>query len=195
MIEKCFWFYCTNTELLLLNLQLTVLFCFFFSEWKYFLKLTCLKNCLWKYRFCMLCLHPVTLFVVALVVLPCVCMCVYCTRMSTYEIIDESCPEGIQPRAMKNGDIYWRRYKIQEIFYVARPQFPSKLAPWDFTQFSQSLSAALLYFPESHRWSEISFLSKVIFVLGKARSLRVPNLGYREAASPGWFHIPQKNSV
>ena len=56
-------------------------------------------------------------------------------------------------------------------------QFPSKLAPWDLTQFSQSPSAALLYFPESHWWSEISSLSKVILVLGKTRSCRVPNLG------------------
>ena len=45
--------------------------------------------------------------------------------------------------------------------------------------FSQSPSAAPLYFPESHRWSEISSLSKVILVLGKARSHRAPNLGCR----------------
>ena len=38
-------------------------------------------------------------------------------------------------------------------------------------------SAAPLYFPEFHQWSEISSFSKVILVLGKARSLRVPNLG------------------
>ena len=57
------------------------------------------------------------------------------------------------------------------------PQSPSKWAPWDFTQFSQSPSAAQLYFPASHRWSEISSFSKVILVLGKARSHRVPNLG------------------
>ena len=49
-------------------------------------------------------------------------------------------------------------------------QFPSTLAPWDLTQFSQSPSAAPLYFPESHQWSEISSLSKEILVLGKARS-------------------------
>ena len=50
------------------------------------------------------------------------------------------------------------------------PQSPSKWAPWDLTQFSQSPSAALLYFSESHRWSEVPSLSKVILVLGKARS-------------------------
>ena len=47
------------------------------------------------------------------------------------------------------------------------PQSPSKLAPWDLTQFSQSPSAAPSYFPESHVWSEISSLSKVILVWEK----------------------------
>ena len=65
------------------------------------------------------------------------------------------------------------------------PQSPSKEAPWDLTLFSQLPSAALLYFPESQRRSEISSLSKVILVLGKARSLRVPNLGYSGSESPG----------
>ena len=35
---------------------------------------------------------------------------------SLYEV----CPEGIQPCNMKNGDIYWRRYKIQEILYTGQ---------------------------------------------------------------------------
>ena len=74
------------------------------------------------------------------------------------------------------------------------PQSPSKQAPWDLTQFSQLPSAAPLYFPESHQWSEISSLSKVIWVLGKARSLRVPNLGCRGAESSGLFHVSSKKS-
>ena len=49
------------------------------------------------------------------------------------------------------------------------PQSPSKPAPWDLTQVSQSPSAAPSYFPQFHWWSEISPLSKVILVLGKAR--------------------------
>ena len=69
------------------------------------------------------------------------------------------------------------------------PQSPSKWAPWDPTQFSQSPSAA----PESQWWSEISSLSKVILVLGKARSQGTPNLGCRGAESPGWFHVLPKN--
>ena len=62
-------------------------------------------------------------------------------------------------------------------------------------QSSQSPSAASLYFPESHQQSEISFHSKVILVLGKARSHRAPNLGCRGAESPGWFDVSSKNSA
>ena len=67
------------------------------------------------------------------------------------------------------------------------PLSPSKYASWDLTQFSQSPSAAPLHFPECHQRSEISSLSKVILVLGKARSHRAPNLGCRGTESPGWF--------
>ena len=63
------------------------------------------------------------------------------------------------------------------------------------TQFSQSPSAAPSYFPEFHWWSEISFFSKVILVLKKARSRRVPNLGCDGAESPGWFEFLPKNSA
>ena len=82
---------------------------------------------------------------------------------------------------MKNRDIYWRRYKIQEALYL--------------TQFSQSPSAASSYFPESHQWSEIPPLLKVILVLGKARSHTVLNLGYRGAESPGWFDVSSNNTT
>ena len=75
------------------------------------------------------------------------------------------------------------------------PQPPSKQAPWDLTQFSHSPSAALLYLPESHQRSEISSLSKVIIVLGKARSCRAPNLGCRGDESPGWLDVSPKNSA
>ena len=73
--------------------------------------------------------------------------------------------------------------KIQNIRKIVHrtmmPQSPSKQVPWNLTQFSQLLSAALSYFPESHPWSEISSLSKVVLVSGKARSHRAPNLGCR----------------
>ena len=56
-------------------------------------------------------------------------------------------------------------------------------------------SAAPSYFPESHWWSEISSLSKVILVLGRASSCRAPNLGCRGAESPGLFDVSQNNSA
>ena len=73
------------------------------------------------------------------------------------------------------------------------PQSHSKKASWDLTQFSQSPSAAPLHFLESHRWSEISPLSKVISVLGKARGHRVPNPGCRETESHGWLMFHQNS--
>ena len=72
---------------------------------------------------------------------------------------------------------------------------PSKQAPRDLSQSSPSPRAALLYFPESHPWSEMSSFSKVILVLGKAGSHRAPNLGCRRAESSGWFDVPPKNSA
>ena len=62
-------------------------------------------------------------------------------------------------------------------------------------QLSQSPSAVPLYFPESHLQSEISSLSEVIVVLGKARSHRVPNLGCRGAESLRGFDVLPKNSI
>ena len=53
--------------------------------------------------------------------------------------------------------------------------------------------AASSYFPKSHRMSEISSLSKVILVWGKARSCRAPNLGCSGAESPEWFNVLPKN--
>ena len=47
-------------------------------------------------------------------------------------------------------------------------------------------------FPKSHPWSEVSSLSKVILVLGKARSNRAPNLSCSRAKSPGWFDVSPK---
>ena len=70
------------------------------------------------------------------------------------------------------------------------PQSPSRWAHWNLTQFFRLPSAAPLYFPESHQWSEIFSLSKVILVLGKARSLKGLNLGCRELSHLGdlMFH-------
>ena len=75
------------------------------------------------------------------------------------------------------------------------PLSPSKRAPWDLTQFSQLLSAVPSYFPESHWQSEICSLSKVILVLGKDRSHRVPNLGCSAAESSEWFDVSPNYSA
>ena len=56
-------------------------------------------------------------------------------------------------------------------------------------------STAQSNFPEFHRWSEVSSLSKVILLLGKAKSCRAPNLGCRRAESPGWFDVSPKVSA
>ena len=73
-------------------------------------------------------------------------------------------------------------------------QFPSKQAPWDLTQFSLSPSTALLC-PEFHSGSQISSLSKVISVLGKAISHRVQHLGCRGTEPPGWLDVSLKNCM
>ena len=66
--------------------------------------------------------------------------------------------------------------KIQDtknaVHRTMTPQFPSKQAPWDLTQFSQSPSAALSYFPESHQQSKISSPFKGDFSLGESEQLQ-----------------------
>ena len=106
------------------------------------------------------------------------------------------CPWDI-PHVIWKRDIYWRRHKVQETLYVGQWCFspPQSRHFWDLTQFSQSPSATLLYFPESHWWSEISSLSRLILVFGKARSHRVPNLGCRGPESPGWYNISPRKSA
>ena len=70
---------------------------------------------------------------------------------------------------MKNRGLYWRRYKIQETLYIGQWHHLSPLQSGHLgtSHSSPSCSAALLYFPESHWWSEISCLSKVILVWEK----------------------------
>ena len=76
------------------------------------------------------------------------------------------------------------------------PQSLSKHAPWDLTEFSQSPSVTLSYFSESYQWSEISSLSTVILVLGKAREIAGHQIwAVEEAKSPGWFDVSPNNSA
>ena len=111
--------------------------------------------------------------------------------------IYEVCPEDIQPCNMKNRDIYCRKYKIQETLCIGQWCFsPLQSGHLGTSHSSPSQhQVAPLYFLESHGWSKISSLSKVILVLGKARSRRAPNLGCRGAESPGWFDVSPKHSA
>ena len=112
---------------------------------------------------------------------------------------------------MKTRDFYWRRYKIQETLYTGQwclsslqsrhlgishsfPRVSFIVQNTLQNPFLESPLAAPSYFSESHQWSEISSLSKVILVLGIARSCRVPNLGYRGTKSPGWLDVLPKYS-
>ena len=104
------------------------------------------------------------------------------------------CPECTQPCNMKKRHLLKKIQDTRNIVHKSMmPQSPSKLAPWDLTQFSQS--SAPSYFPESHWWSEISSLSKVILILGKARSCRAPNMGCRGLSHLGDLMFCQKNSA
>ena len=77
------------------------------------------------------------------------------------------------------------------------PWSPSKQAPWDLTQFSQSSLTAPLYFPDSHRWSEISSL----FFKGDFSFGKMPEVsGHQIWAAGGLSHLGdlmfhQKNSA
>ena len=94
---------------------------------------------------------------------------------------------------MKKSHLLKKMQDTRNIIHgTMTPQSPLKKAPWDPTQFSQSPSATLEYFLESHLWSEISSLSKVILVLGKARSYRAPNLGCRGVSYLGDLMFCQK---
>ena len=119
------------------------------------------------------------------------------------------CPESFQPCTRKNRDIYWRRYKIEETLCIGKwclSPLQSRHLGTSYSSLSISStventlqtpllelpSATLSCFPQSHQQFEISSLSKVILVLGKARSLRAPNLGCRGLSHLGDFMFHQK---
>ena len=99
----------------------------------------------------------------------CVSVCVY-THMEICTYIYMICTEGIQLCNMKNRDIYWRRCKIQEILYIGQ---------WCLSPLQSKYLGTSHNSPSRHQLphpiflnciDEISSLSKVILVLGKARS-------------------------
>ena len=103
--------------------------------------------------------------------------------------------EGIRPCNMKNRDIYWGRYKIQETLYIGQ----GHLSPLQSRHLGTSHNSPSHHelshhiFPNLINRSEIPSLSKAILVLGKARSYRAPNLGSTGSESPGWFDVLSKN--
>ena len=102
------------------------------------------------------------------------------------------CSECFQPCNKKNRDIYWTRYK--ETLYIGQWY----LSPLKSRHLGTSHSSPNCHqlphgnFSESHWWSEVSSLSKVILDFGKARSHRAPNLGCGGAELPGWFAVSPK---
>ena len=95
---------------------------------------------------------------------------------------------------MKNRGIYWKRHKTQETLYIGQwhlsPLHSGHLGNSDRSPSHHQLPPSC--FPESHRWSEIFSLSKVILVLEKARSCRAPNLGFRGLSHLGDLIFHQK---
>ena len=107
---------------------------------------------------------------------------------------------------------FWRRREIQETLYIGQwhlsrfqsghlgtshssPSVSSTVQNPLQNPLLESPLAALSYFSESYQWSEISSFLTLILVLGKPRSHRAPNLGFRGAESPGWFNVLPKNSA
>ena len=85
--------------------------------------------------------------------------------------------------------------KIKETLYIEQ----SCLSPLQSRHFGTSHNSPNLHQLPHHIFLnftdgeiKISSLSKVILVLGKARSLKDPNLGSWRAKSPGWFDVSPK---
>ena len=108
-------------------------------------------------------------------------------------VVYEVCPESIQPRTMKNRNIYWRRYKIQETLSIEQ-RCPS---PLQSRHFGTSQNT-----PSHHQLPCHIFLNlinglnlfpfKGDFSLGKARSQGMPNLGCKGAESPVIWCLAKK---
>ena len=91
---------------------------------------------------------------------------------------------------MKNRDIYWRRYMIQEPLYTGQWCFSPLQCRHLGTSHSSPNHYQLPYLIFLNLIDGLNlFLLKVILVLEKARSHRAPNLGCRRVESPGWFGI------
>ena len=89
---------------------------------------------------------------------------------------------------MKNTDIYWRTYKIQETLYIGQ---------WCLSPLQTRHLETSHISPNHHQLRHRNFLNLTdglkSLVLGKARNLRASNLGCSGAESPGWFDVSPKN--
>ena len=94
---------------------------------------------------------------------------------------------------MKNRDIYWRRYKKHSTKDndASVPFKIGTLGPHTFLPVAISCPISWISLTA---WNLFP-LSKVILVLGKARSCRTPNLGCRGPESPRWLDFLPKNSA
>ena len=114
-------------------------------------------------------------------------LCTVCSAVTYRQV----CPESIHPCTIKHRDIYWRRCKIQEMLYTGQWWLSSLQSRHLGTSHS---SLSLHQLPHCI-FLNPSSLSKVIVVLGKTRSCRVPNLGCSGTKSPGWSDVSQKNTA
>ena len=97
---------------------------------------------------------------------------------------------------MKNGDIYLRRYKIQELLYIGQ----WRLGPLQSRHLGTSHSSpSHLQLPHCIFLNLIDDLKslpfKGDFSFGKSQKSQGPNLGCRAAESPEWFDVSPKNSA
>ena len=95
---------------------------------------------------------------------------------------------------MKDRDIYWRRYKIQETQDndASVPFKVGTLGP--HTVLLITISSPIIFsWISSMVWNLFPF--KGNFSLGESQKYRAPNLGCRGAESPGWFGVSPKTSA
>ena len=98
---------------------------------------------------------------------------------------------------MKNRDIYWRRYKIQDTLHIGQ---------WHLSPLQSRHLGTAHSSPNCCQLLHCIFLNLIyglkslpfqrwFLVWGKARSRRAPNLGCKGTESPGWFDVLPKYSA
>ena len=102
------------------------------------------------------------------------------TRYKKHCTQEDDASVPFQSRHLTQVNLTYVRFQPHTVLPASLPLFKTLQNP-----LLESPSAAPLYFPEFHQWSEISSLSKLTLVLGITRSHKAPNLGCRGAESPG----------